>query len=171
MKGRPQMSPGDVNDAFLGSLGVGRRNREVFVWKRGVYKRLVSCYNLDRSVLDAFSDSLTDPEDNYRTVAFQYGELGKIVAVKTTVTLEQLLNKPLDNPAFDALSKINFTDPFRDGGGVVFSVKNHGDWIMHTLGHPQGTLGGKSYIVIYANSYEDQDINVESLDQFIRTRK
>ena len=99
------------------------------------------------------------------------GEIWRIVAVKTEVTLEQLLKKPLDNPAFEALCRIDFTDPFGEGGGVVFPVPRHGDWILHTLGHPLGTLGGRSYIITYAKRTEDLDIMAESLDQFIQTRK
>lgn len=168
---RSSFTPGDVNDIFMGSLGEGRRKREVFTWRRGVYKRLAACYGVDRHVLDLFSDASDDPELAYREAILPLGEVGVIQAVKTEVTIDQLLDKPLDNPAFKALCGIKFNDPFRDGAGVVFPLYRRGDWILHTLGHPQGTLGGKSYIIIYANRCEDRDLIAESLDQFIKTRK
>ena len=49
-------TPGDANDIFLNQLGKGRRTREVFMWKRGVYKQLVDAYGLPRSLLNAFTE-------------------------------------------------------------------------------------------------------------------
>lgn len=171
MRKSGQFTPGDVNDILMGELGRGRRKREVFVWKRGVYKRLADCYGADRALLDKFSDAEDDPESAWRSAVEGVDELDSIVAVKTDVTISQLINKPLDNPAFEALCRIKFKDPFRDGGGVVFPVERNGDWILHTLGHPQGTLGGRAFIITYANRNEDRDLVAESLDQFIKTRK
>ena len=164
-------TPGDANDIFLNQLGKGRRTREVFMWKRGVYKQLVDAYGLPRSLLNAFSDEEKDPEKAFRDAVTDQGEIEWIVARKAEVTLGQLLDKPLDNPAFKALCEFDLRDPFSDGGGVVFPLYGKGDWIIHTLGHPLGTLGGRSYIIIYANRNTDRDIIAESLKQFTETRK
>ena len=171
MSPRAPFTPGDANDIFLNQLGKGRRTREVFIWKRSVYKSLVDAYGLPRSLLNSFSDEEKDPEKAFRAAVEDQGEIEWIVAHKAEVTLGQLLDKPLDNPAFKALCDYDLRDPFSDGGGVVFPLYNHGDWIIHTLGHPLGTLGGRSYIIIYANTNTDRDIIAESLKQFIATRK
>ena len=171
MSRSPSFTPGDVNDLFLGSLGKGRRKRESFMWARNVYKKLVDAYGLDRGLLNAYSDEADDPEKDFRSVLEGIGELEWITAVKTESTLGAILDHPLKSPAFDALLKYDLRDPFEDGGGVVFPMSGKGDWIIHTLGHPDGTLGGRSFIVIYANNTDTKDIVIESLAQFIETRK
>ena len=171
MSRKASFTPGDANDIFLNQLGKGRRTREVFMWKHNVYKKLVDAYGLSRKLLDAFSTDVKDPEKDFREALDGVGELEWIIARKTEVTLGQLLDKPLDSPAFRALCEYDLRDPFLDGGGVVFPLSGKGDWIIHTLGHPLGTLGGKSYIIIYANRNTDRDIFAESLSQFINARK
>lgn len=164
------MTPGDVNALFMRDVSSGRRKRGENVWRRGVYQRLVDCYGIDRGVLDVFDDPGKESDVAFHGSVYDVDELCNIYAVKTEVQLSDLLLRPLENPAFKALSELKGFDPFSDGGGVVFKVPYMGEWIMHTLGHPEGTLSGKAYIIVYAKRYEDRDIMVESLNQFIKTR-
>ena len=166
------LDPSQVTDMFYGSLREGRRKREVYQWKMKVYKMLLDCYGLDRKLLDVMNDD-TDGgnEDALRQEFYDVEELPHIWPRKVEVSLQDLLLRPLDNPAFKALAEITDVDPFRDGAGLIFPVANNGEWILHTLGHPGGTLGGKTYIITYANTTGDRDLLAEKLTQFIETRK
>jgi hypothetical protein len=161
-----------ARSAFLKHLKEGQRQRRADTWKIDVYKHLLRGYGLSLEMLNVFKDDLTqEPELVLRETLQDYGELKAIYPVRVQVTLPDLLYRPLDNPAINAFCKIKNIDPFRDGAGVVFPVTGNGDWILHTLGYPNGSLCGKSYIIIYSNSRKDRNILAESLDQFINTRK
>ena len=158
--------------AFLKHLKEGQRQRRADTWKIDVYKHLLRGYDLPLGMLDCFNDEISqEPELVLREALEDYEELKAIYPVRVTITLPDLLYRPLDNPAFHAFCKIKNRDPFRDGAGVVFPVTGNGDWILHTLGYPNGSLCGKSYIIIYSNNRKDRDILAESLDQFLKTRK
>lgn len=161
-----------AREAFLKHLSEGRRARRADIWKIGIYKKLLDTYGLPRNYLDVYSDDTEqDPEDLLRDSFEESDEISKIFPKKVKVIISDFISKPLDNPAFNALCSIKEFDPFRRGGGIIVPVEYYGDWILHTLGHPDGTLSGKAYIIIYANRNCDQDLMAEPLEQFLDSRK
>ena len=166
------LDPSNIADMFYGSMREGRRKREVYQWKIKVYKMLLDCYGIERKLLNLMADDTDGGDESALRDALQdVEELKSIYLRRAETTLQDLLLRPLDNPAFKTLAELTDVDPFREGAGVIVPVPNNGEWILHTFGHPEGTLCGKSYIITYANNNGDRDLLAEKLTQFIDTRK
>ena len=164
------LTPPDFNELFGGDPKETARKREANRWRNEVWKKLVDAYKEPRSVLQPlYEDSVKNPDDVIRESCNSY-ELKRIYLHKANVSLQDLLLRPLDNPAINALMGLDI-NWWSEGAGIVFPVLNNGTWILHTLGHPAGSINGKSVIVIYAKEVEDHDIMAETLKQFIETRK
>lgn len=163
------LGPGDFGELFGGDPGQGIRKRAEVRWKIDVWKKLARGYNEPLAVLNPLREDGDDNAEDAIRLTCSSEEMSRMYPHKANVNLQDLLLRPLTTPAAKTLMEL----PCKwwiDGAGVVFPVVNYGDWIMHTFGHPEGTLDGKAVIVVYAKKAEDRDIITEPLSQFIQTR-
>lgn len=150
-------------------LSVNKAQRAQRLYEVRVLKQLLPCYGMSRTAVEVYFDGKTkDPWSSI--VGGSPEELRRIWVKKTAgITIGRVIRAPRDTAAFTLFKKC--VNQYGYPVGVVFPVLSYGDWIMHTLGHPFDTSKGMARIIVSATSENVPDLVIETLPQFITTRK
>lgn len=151
------------------TLLANKTERDARLYEVKILKLLLPCYGMLRKEVEVYFDGRTkNPYDVI--IGGARGELQRIWVRKVKgVTIGKLVKEPLTTSAFANFKEI--VNQYWYPIGMVFPVLSYGDWIMHTLGCPVDKGRGMARIAVAAVTEGVPDLVIESLGQFITSRK